>query len=112
LTGAYRGLGVAYAQQGDLAKARTNFLHALKLNPNGQTEMYNLSLLEVRDGISRLRQDLSAHPSPQGYWQLGQLLQEDARTEEARLAYEKALQLNPGMKEAQHSLQNLKQTQE
>lgn len=112
LTGAYRGLGVAYAQLGDRAQARTNFLRALQLNPNGETELFNLSLLEMRDGIDKLSQSVAAHPTAQGYWQLGQLLQDDQRTEDARLAYEKALHLNPKMQEAQQSLRSLKQTQD
>src|SRR5262249_40273882 len=70
LAGAYRGLGVAYAQQGDLASARANFLDALKLNPNSETEVYNLSLLEVRAGINQLSNALSSHPTSQGYLQL------------------------------------------
>jgi tetratricopeptide (TPR) repeat protein len=109
LMGAYRGLGVAYAQQGDLAGARANFLHALQLNPNSETEVYNLSLLEVLAGIDQLSNTLSAHPTSQGYWQLGQLLQADRRIEEARVAYQKALHLNPKMKEAEQSLRSLSQ---
>jgi protein O-mannosyl-transferase len=109
LTGAYRGLGVAYAQLGDRAKARSNFLQALRLNPSGQSEMYNLSLLEVRDGIDRLTKYLAATPSAQGYLQLGQLLQEDARIDDAVVAYEHALKLNPKFTEAKIALTKLQQ---
>ena len=72
--------------------------------------MYNLSLLEVRDGIDRLTKYLAATPSAQGYLQLGQLLQEDARIDDAVVAYEHALKLNPTFTEAKIALTKLQQT--
>jgi tetratricopeptide (TPR) repeat protein len=112
LTGAYRGLGVAYAQLGDRANARVNFLHALQLSPENPTELYNLSLLEIRDGIDNLTRKVSVKPTPEGYLQLGQLLQEDQRAGDAQLAYEKALRLNPNLSEARQALRDLKQSRE
>jgi tetratricopeptide (TPR) repeat protein len=112
LTGAYRGLGVAYAQLGDRTNARVNFLRALQLSPDNPTELFNLSLLEIRDGVDNLTRTVSAKPTPEGYLQLGQLLQEDQRTVDAQLAYEKALQLNPNLSEARRALRDLKQSRE
>jgi tetratricopeptide (TPR) repeat protein len=112
LTGAYRGLGVAYAQLGDRANARANFLHALQLSPENPTELYNLSLLEIRDGIDNLTRTVSLKPTPEGYLQLGQLLKEDQRTGDAQLAYEKALRLNPKLSAARQALRDLKQSNE
>jgi Flp pilus assembly protein TadD len=104
LIGAYRGLGVAFAQMGDRANARINFLEALRLNPGGPTEIYNMGLLEVRDGIARLKKSISERPSAESYVQLGQLLQQDERPDDALLAYEEALKLNPHLTEARQAI--------
>src|SRR5215470_15381071 len=100
LIGAYRGLGVAFAQLGDRAQARANFLNALRLNPAGSIEMYNLSLVELRDSIDKLQQATSKKPTAEGYLQLGQLLQEDEQADAALMAYEHALRLNPKLADA------------
>lgn len=102
--GAYRGLGVAYAQMGDRANARKNFLQALRINPGGPTEIYNIGLLEVRDGIDKLRKSVSEKPDADSYLQLGQLLQQDERPDDAIEAYENALKLNPHLTEARQAI--------
>jgi Tfp pilus assembly protein PilF len=104
LIGAYRGLGVAFAQLGDRAQARANFLEALRRNPAGSTEMYNLSLLELRDSIDILQQTISRKPTAEAYLQLGQLLQEDEQSDAARMAYEHALRLNPRLADARAAI--------
>jgi protein O-mannosyl-transferase len=109
LTGAYRGLGVAYAQMGDRKNAYVNFSQAMRLNPNGQTEMYNLALLGIRDAIDKLTQSIAQRPTADSYLQLGQLLQEDLRPEEAVAAYQNALQLNPRLTEARQAIEALTQ---
>ena len=109
LTGAYRGLGVSYAQLGDGEKARENFLQAMRLNPGGTTEMYNLALLELRASISKVQNQISKKPSPEAYLQLGQLLQEDQQSDAALDAYERALRLNPHLADARAAIDLLKQ---
>jgi len=109
LTGAYRGLGVSYAQLGDGEKARENFLQAMRLNPGGTTEMYNLALLELRASISKVQNQISKKPSPEAYLQLGQLLQEDQQSDAALDAYERALRLNPHLTDARAAIDNVKQ---
>jgi protein O-mannosyl-transferase len=108
LAAAYRGLGVASAQLGDRTKAREYFLQTLRLNPHDSTDLYNLSLLEVEDGIDKMSRSLSAHPTAQGYVQMGQLLQEDHKISDAHDAYEKALRLDPNLGEAKQALLQLK----
>jgi tetratricopeptide (TPR) repeat protein len=107
LISAYRGLGVAYAALGNRTKARESFRQALRLNPEGQTELYNLSLLEIQDGVDKMSRLVSMHPSAQGYLQLGQLLQEDRLIADAQVAYRKALRLNPDLAEAKEALRQL-----
>jgi len=110
LIGAYRGLGVAYAQMGDRLNARKNFLEALRLDAGSPTEIYNLGLLEVRDGIDRLRKSVSEKPAADSYLQLGHLLQQDQRPDDAIEAYENALKLNPRLTEVRQAIAAMTQS--
>ena len=107
LLGAYQGLGVANAKLGDRAQARKYFLKALQLDHTDRISLYNLSLLETEVGIDKLYAAVSAHPTGDGYLQLGQFLQSDNRISEAQLAYQKALRLDPRLAEAQQALEGL-----
>lgn len=107
LASAYSGLGVSYAQTGDRADARTSFLEAIRLNP-GETEMYNLSLLEMQESVDKLSISVSEHPTAQGYLQLGQLLQQQRKVPDAQAAFERALQLNPKLADAKQALQDIR----
>jgi protein O-mannosyl-transferase len=104
---AYRGLGITYATLGDRAKARENFVHAIRLSPGETTELLNLSVLEAEDGADKLSQILSTHQTAEGYLQLGQLLRLGRRIPDALMAYEKALQLDPNLTEAKQALHEL-----
>jgi tetratricopeptide (TPR) repeat protein len=106
-TAAYRGLGVAYSELGDRTQARANFMSAYQLSPDEGSEIYNLSMLEVEDGIDRLSKVLSVHPKAQGYLDLGRLLQQDRKPAAAKSAYEKALELNPKLTEAVQALRDM-----
>jgi len=108
LARAERGLGVAYANLGDPATARENFVKALQLNSTDPTDLYNLSLLETQQGVEKLNREISAHPSAQGYLQLGELLAEERNIPEAQVAFERALQLDPSLAEAKQALHDLK----
>src|SRR5215469_1622925 len=107
LTAAYRGLGVAYASLGDRQRARENFMKALALSPSESSEMYNLSMLEVEDGIDRLSKALAANPTPEGYVQLGGMLEQDRQLPKAQVAYQKALALDPNLADAKQALSAL-----
>jgi protein O-mannosyl-transferase len=107
LLGAYQGLGVANAKLGDRAQARKYFLKALQIDQADRISLYNLGLLETEEGIDKLSAVVSAHPTADGYLQLGQFLQSDKRISEAQLAYQKALQLDPRLAEAKRALEDL-----
>jgi tetratricopeptide (TPR) repeat protein len=107
LTAAYRYLGAAYVQLGDRHKARENFLAAMRLSPEDPTEFYNLSMLEVEDGVDKLSKVVSAHPTAKGYLDLAQLLQQDRKPVAAKVAYQKALELDPKLAEARQALDDL-----
>jgi tetratricopeptide (TPR) repeat protein len=110
LTAAYTGLGVAYAQLGELAKARENLLNALWINPRDQSASYDLSMVEAEDGIEKMSVLVTSHPTAQRYLSLGQLLQQDQRSQEAEVAYQKALRLDPHLAEAAQALLHLKES--
>jgi Tfp pilus assembly protein PilF len=82
--GACINLWTIYTQLGDFALARKNFELALTSDPQTPREL-----------VPAFRQSVNAHPSPQGYLQLGELLQGDGDPEGARWAYERALRLDP-----------------
>jgi protein O-mannosyl-transferase len=107
LLGAYQGLGVADAKLGERAQARKYFLEALQIDHSDRISLYNLGLLETEEGIDKLSAAVSAHPTADGYLQLGQFLQSDNRISEALLAYQKALRLDPGLAEAKRALEAL-----
>ena len=107
LLGAYQGLGVADAKLGDRAQARKYFLKALQMDHSDRISLYNLGLLETEEGIDKLSAVVSAHPTADGYLQLGQFLQSDNRIAEAQSAYQKALRLDPGLAEAKQALEAL-----
>jgi protein O-mannosyl-transferase len=107
LLSAYQGLGVANAKLGNRTQARKYFLKILQIAATDRNSLYNLSLLETEDGIDKLTAMVSAHPSADGYLQLGQFLQADNKLPEAQLAYQKALRLDPGLAEAKQALDHL-----
>lgn len=107
LLGAYQGLGVAEAKLGDRAQARKYFLKALQVDHADRISLYNLGLLETEEGIEKLSAKVSAHPTAEGYLQLGEFLQSDNRLAEAQFAYQKALRLDPRLTEAKQALEGL-----
>jgi tetratricopeptide (TPR) repeat protein len=109
LTAAYRGLGVVYAQIGDRGQARDNFVKAARLSPGSQNEIYNLAQMDMQDSVADLSREVSAHPTPQGYFQLGQLLKESNMIPDAEIAYQDALRLDPHLDEAKRALRDLKE---
>jgi len=108
LASAYRGLGVVSDISGDRITARKDFLRAMQLSPNSSADFYNLSLLESEDGAEKLSQEVVLHPTADNYVQLGRMLEAIRKFADAQQAYQKALKLNPNLREAQQALQNLK----
>jgi Flp pilus assembly protein TadD len=112
LTAAYRGLGIAYAQSGNRAKARENFILAQQISPFAPTEFYNLARLEAEEGAEKLAAVVSAYPTTENYLQLGQLLHLSGKDHDAEVAYGKALKIDPKSTEAKKALQDLKEAEE
>lgn len=84
---AYHNLGTAYRELGDLEKARENYQRVLQIAPSDLNAMVALGKVEVLDGAQRLAKVLRHHPTAAGYQQLGQLLKEAGKPQEAQAAY-------------------------
>ena len=69
--------------------------------------MENLGKLVALDAVDNLKSSLTAHPTPRGYLQLGQLLQQSGRVPDAQMAYKQALRLDPQLVEAHQALRAL-----
>jgi hypothetical protein len=104
---AYRGLGAISDLSGDRPKARENFVRAIQLNPENTADFYNLSLVEAEDAVKKLSGMVAAHPTADGYLQLGRLFESLHKIPDAQTAYQKALQLDSNLTEAKQALQDL-----
>jgi protein O-mannosyl-transferase len=102
---AYENLGRSYEQIGNYALARTCYQEALLLSPDKERTKSALDNLDLSDAI----RSVAESPSAGGFLRLGHLLQQRGRTEQARAAYQRALELDPKMKEAQTALAGLPQ---
>ena len=95
----YESIAAIYDELGDFAKVRDNYRLALQADPTQASGM-----------IERVSQDVANSPSAPHYLQLGMLLQEVGKLDEARSAYEQALKLDPGLTIAKESLDALRQS--
>jgi tetratricopeptide (TPR) repeat protein len=91
---AYHNLGTAYRDAGDLEKARESYQRVLQIVPSDLNAMVALGKVEILEGAQRLAKDLRHHPTVAGYQQLGQLLDEAGKPQEAQSAYATAQALN------------------
>jgi tetratricopeptide (TPR) repeat protein len=92
----YANLGVIYRQLGNDAAARLSSEQALRSDP-----------ATVRDMIQNLGNMVQARPAAPGYLRLGLLLEGAGQLQDAKSAFERALELEPGFVPAQRALQNL-----
>jgi tetratricopeptide (TPR) repeat protein len=104
---AYRGLGITYTALNDRTQARENFVRAVKLGGEDSADLLNLSIFEADETANKLSQELTVHPSAEGYVQLGELLKLSRKLPDARVAYQKALRLDPHLAAAKQALQEL-----
>ena len=95
----YESIAAIYDELGDFAQIRDNYRLALQADPT-----------QTQDMIERVSQDATGSPSAAHYLQLGMLLQEVGKLDEARLAYQQALKLDPGLTIAKESLDVLRQS--
>ena len=101
---AYETLGRLYAAIGNYAKARASYQEALRINPQGSSARDGLAQVDFSDAL----RNAAESPSGANYLRVGQLLQQQGRTEEARAAYEQALKLAPKLSDARRALDALK----
>jgi tetratricopeptide (TPR) repeat protein len=93
----YESIATIYDGLGDYAKVRENYRLALQADPTQGPAM-----------VERISQDAGGVPSAPLYLQLAILLQEMGKISEARVAYKRALDLDPTLNEARASLDALK----
>ena len=90
-------LGFAYTSTGDYERARMHYRAAWQLDPD-----------RVAETIRALAQFAASHPSTRDYMKLGLLLEEAEQDSEATIAFERALQIDPGFAPASTELSVLK----
>lgn len=96
----YAELGFIYRELGDYAEAQQNSARSLGADPE-----------ELPDMISQLSRRVAEKPAATGYFRLGSLLESANRTAQAKLAYGRAVQLNPEFSPAQKALAALQTNQ-
>ena len=109
----YANLGAAQRALGYDTQARDSFGEALRLNPNQYNAWLGLGLLAQKQGklqeaIFDLSHSVELQPNAQGYFQLGNALEQAGRPAEALSAFEEALRISPDMTEAQHAADDLR----
>jgi protein O-mannosyl-transferase len=100
----YVDLGAAYQQLGDYATADHYYRQAWKLEPNNNSILLKMGQLAMARRIQDLSYSAAEKPSPDAYWQLGQLQEAAGQLPEARKSYETALKMNPNFDEAKKAL--------
>jgi protein O-mannosyl-transferase len=102
------GIGGSYEEIGDFATARQYFQQALQINPRPDSDAFvGFARTFTDEQIYNLARTLNGHPSAQGFVQFGQLEESAGRPEFARVAYQKALQLDPHFAAASAALAKL-----
>lgn len=112
LSATYANLGTAYRKLGDDEKARANYDHALRLNPNQPSAYLGLGQLlekqnQLQDAIDNYSRSVELRPTALGFLLLGHALESAGRRPEALAAYQAALKLSPDMAEAQRAVDSL-----
>jgi tetratricopeptide (TPR) repeat protein len=102
---AYITLGRLYTQLGQYSKARASYQQALRIDPQQASARDGLAKVELSDAI----RNVAESPSAGGYLRLGQVFQQEGRTQEAEAAYKQSLKLNPKLGEAKKALDALGQ---
>jgi len=95
----YESIATLYDDLGDYPKVRDNYRLALQADPHEGPGM-----------IERISQYAASARSAPHYLQLGMLLQEIGNLPQARVAYEQALKLDPGLAKARESLDALERS--
>jgi len=112
LAQAHNNLGILDLQSNKPADALTELSAAIALNPNELHSYIGRGLVELQfwnadAAIADFARAVTLAPSPTAYFHLGQALEMKGDLPRAENAYTKALQLAPGMTEAQSNLEAL-----
>jgi tetratricopeptide (TPR) repeat protein len=106
----YESLGVIYRQTGDYAASADNFGKLAKLDPNDTSAMVALGTASLLQSADRMEKEIQAHPTAEGYRQLGTIWQqagEESRAQEAFAAAATLSAAHPGRRSSSaHALAN------
>jgi len=103
---AYGNLGSAYRQMGDLIKAKQSFETALQLAPNRPLAIIGLGLIAQKNGdlaeaVRQYSRAMAMQPTDVGFLLLAHALQQEGRSDEANVIYERVASSSPNLVEAQ-----------
>jgi tetratricopeptide (TPR) repeat protein len=115
----YYQAGLYYTQKNDLAKATEMFEEALRKDPLNYPVYYQLGKIDLLSG-SHLDEGLAYFekfveagggknaPGPEyAYWRMGMIYEKLGKSDSARTAYRKSLDLNPDLEDAKKALEKL-----
>jgi len=110
-TGALFREAVEAQRRGDIAQAARLYRQVLSLDPRDEAACGNLAIIAAQQGdlagAERLfRQALDLRPNPEGFNNLGTLLQQQGRAAEAIAAHQRAIALRPDYAAAHLALGN------
>jgi Tfp pilus assembly protein PilF len=113
---AHSNLGFLLLAQSDLRAATAEFTAALQINPDKQNSLLGRGIAEYRQGnldaaVGDLSRAAQIAPLAQADFWLGRALEDKGQIQNAASAYALALQLAPGMMEAQQRLDGLREKQ-
>jgi Tfp pilus assembly protein PilF len=109
----HSNLGFLLLEQNDFKAATEQFAAALQINPDKQNSLLGRGIAEYRQGnldaaIADLSRAAQIAPLAQADFWLGRALEDKGQSQAAASAYAAALQLAPGMTEAQQRLDALR----
>jgi protein O-mannosyl-transferase len=104
---AYHNLGNEYRILGNYEKSEANYRQALRISPDDVGVLKGLDKTIRERRISELSKALSRRPTANGFLEYGRALREAKRDAEARQAYQKALKLDPKLREARDAVETL-----
>jgi tetratricopeptide (TPR) repeat protein len=111
ISDAYVGLAAISTEQGRPLDAITQYGAALQANPTDAYALLGRGMIELRQGSlpaaeSDFLRSAQIAPTPMTWYVLGSILEREDKWADAARAYQLALQMNPGLVEAQQGLQN------
>ena len=109
----HSNLGFLLLEQNDFKAATDQFTAALQINPDKQNSLLGRGIAEYRQAnldaaVADLSRAAQIAPLAQADFWLGRALEDKGQSQAAASAYAAALQLAPGMTEAQQHLDNLR----